>query len=180
MSLRQRGFVGEFPGHDGRVGVVAQAGVAVAASDDVLGPGPVGLLAAGVGVEAVVIGALAVGVVGQAEEPGDVLAHAAVVGPVVDQGENQAQAEQSGLVDRVVETVEGRFVVLERPGLQGVVGVAVAVGEGPGADHGQAHRGGVVEHRVDHVVGLLVEVVAVGAAEAELRSRPGAVRRLRR
>ena len=45
--------------------------------------------------------------------------------------------------------------------------VADAVGEGPGAQHAQGHRGGVVECCVDHVVRLLVQVVGVGAAEPE-------------
>ena len=159
-------FVRELEGHDRRVLVVAKSGVRVPPADHVLGVGLVAVANRTRGVELVVIDGVAVLVVRQAEKPGDVLCHATVVRPVVDQREHEPDAELAGFEHGVVEAVECRLVVLVRVRLQREV-VAGAVGEGPRPHHRQRHRGGVVEGGVDHVVGPLVQVVGVGAAEAE-------------
>ena len=158
-------LVGQLEGHDGRVLVVAQPGVPVVPGQHVLHVGAVAVLDRLRAVEQVVVGPGPVGVIGQPEEPLDVLGHAAVVGPVVDQRQDQPEAQLAGLVDGVVQGVEGRVVIDVGLRLERRVAVTRPVRERPRPDHGQGHRRRVVQGTVDHVVRLLVQVVGVSAAE---------------
>ena len=159
------GLVGELEGHDRRIFVVPQAGIAVEPGQYVLHVGAVAVLDGPGAVEHVVVGRGAVRVVGQAQEPAHVLRHAAVVGPVVHQCEHQPQAKLAGLPDCVVQRIERGVVVHVRLRLQRGVTAAGAVGERPGPDRRQRHCRRVVECAVNHVVRLLVQVVGVGSAE---------------
>ena len=78
--------------------------------------------------------------------PGHILVHPAIVGPVVDQRQQDAQSEVVGLVNHVVESLEDGLVVHPGRGLQSAP--TGPVREAPGTDDFQAHVGRVLEYLV--------------------------------
>ena len=126
-----------------------------------------------VGVELVVISKAA---------PLDVLVHAAELVVVVDEGEDELEVELAGLVDDVVEhleavgsVVEGGLGAVPVVEVDAVVGAVDGVGavlvadieEGPGTHGVEVLGGGAGEDVVDHELRGVLEVVVVGAGDAE-------------
>ncbi len=169
------GLVGELPHHDGGVVLVFDTRDRVGAVEQVADVVLVPLPDAPVGVEVVVV---------VEPCPLDVLVHAAEVGPVVGEGDDQAQALLARLGDDVVELLQAAgAVVVRRPPRLGVpvldVGVVLGVPDrvgvtrhadvepAPRADDVESVRRGLLQHRVGHHPRLVVQVVVVGAGEAE-------------
>ena len=176
-------LVGQLPPEHRRVVLVRAPVVRVDAVQEVAHVVLVELLAGRAGVEG--IGALA----GRA--PLHVLGHPAVVPPVVDEGDQEPDAGEVGLVQDVVHGLERALVV--GPGAR-LEAAAVPVEESPRPEHREPVAGGEGQHAVGvsrGAVGRGVQhEVGVGAHEPEgapvedelpaLRRYEAGVRRLRR